>query len=101
MQNALAYYSTKLIAAVNFAPILDIGMEEKIMEEIRFTIEDMKERSEEGKLLLCGLDKYFDLVSSNIIKLFLCLDRVFVPVNLLWHSLLFAGKAKAYLSGTF
>jgi len=42
------------------------------MEEIRFTIEDMKERSEEGKLLLCGLDKYFDLVSSNIIKLFLC-----------------------------
>ncbi len=70
MQNALAYYSTTIIAAVNFVPILDIGMEERIMEEIRFTIEDMKERSEEGKLLLCGLDKYFDLVSSNIIKLF-------------------------------
>jgi hypothetical protein len=70
VQNALAYHSKKLIAAVNFASILATGMEEKIMEEIRFTIEDMKERSEEGKLLLCGLDKYFDLVFINVIKLF-------------------------------
>jgi hypothetical protein len=42
-------------------------MDEKIMNEVRNTIEDVKKRTSDGREVLRRVDKYFDLPDLNII----------------------------------
>ncbi len=42
-------------------------MDEKIMNEVLYTIEDVKKRTSEGREVLERVDKYFDLPDLNII----------------------------------
>ena len=42
-------------------------MEDRILSEIRFTIEDMKEKTSDGDKILTRVDKYFDLPDLNVI----------------------------------
>ena len=42
-------------------------MEERILNEIRFTIDDMKEKTSGGEKILTRVDKYFDLPDLNVI----------------------------------
>ena len=42
-------------------------MDEKIMHEVRYTIEDAKKRTSDGREVLKRVDKYFDLPDLNII----------------------------------
>jgi hypothetical protein len=42
-------------------------MDERIMHEVRYTIEDAKKRTSEGRDVLERVDQYFDLPDLNII----------------------------------
>lgn len=42
-------------------------MEERILNEIRYTIDDMKEKTSGGQKILTRVDKYFDLPDLNVI----------------------------------
>ena len=42
-------------------------MEERILNEVRFTIEDMKEKTSGGEKILTRVDKYFYLPALNVI----------------------------------
>ena len=44
-----------------------LGMEDRVMNEVEHTIEDMKMKSLEGQIVLQRLDKYFDLPDLNVI----------------------------------
>ena len=52
---------------VQLSKILLQGMDEKIMHEVRYTIEDAKKRTSDGREVLKRVDKYFDLPDLNII----------------------------------
>ena len=49
----------------HFLPYL--GMNDKIMIEVRSTIEDIKKRTSGGKKILPKVDNYFDLPDLNVI----------------------------------
>ena len=55
------------LSLLQLSKILLQGMDEKIMHEVRYTIEDAKKRTSDGREVLKRVDKYFDLPDLNII----------------------------------
>jgi hypothetical protein len=56
------------------------GMNDKIMNEVRSTIEDIKKRTLGGDKILCKVDSYFDLPDLNVIWGLLAGTRQFLTL---------------------